>query len=101
MGRKAELEAGKQAFIVRFLPQRSHSHPVTSLHTLQRTPRVLPAKRNAAHFPLNAASRASTSGSSLMRITVRLGCASVGTVCAVTLAGYSRLHQLRTWLHQR
>lgn len=37
--------------------------------------------------PLNAASRARTSGSSLIRITVRRGCRGDGTECAVTRAG--------------
>lgn len=44
--------------------------------------------KRALYFPPSAASRASTSGSSLMRMTVRRGCWGVGTEWAVTRAGW-------------
>lgn len=49
-------------------------------HALHRLPLYLPS----------AASRARTSGSTLMRMTVRRGCSGEGTECAVTREGCER-----------
>jgi hypothetical protein len=53
--------------------------PTLAATTLQRRSRHRKTVLAVLYFPPSAASRARTSGSSLMRMTVRRGCCVVGT----------------------